>query len=422
MPIFDQGYQHWKGPLTGHAWRWLVIARNGVKAQLSGKLVRILLFVAWMPALVLVLALVAWGLLEQRAESVLSVLRPILPPNLIQNPQEYRSAVWTIAYSFFFKAELSFSLLLVMIVGPNLISRDLRMNALPLYFSRPLRRSDYFLGKLGIIGFYLAAIAVVPAAVAYLVGVAFSLDMSVIRDTHRLLWGGAAYGLVITVSAGSLMLALSSLTRRSIYVGLAWAGFCFLTMMTSGILTEVRYETDRATTVQEGMDKWLADHPAPAGVELMGSWPRLKSASDLSAAEREKQQKWMQDWRAARRRQQEKAEITKTADIRRDWRPVVSYPSNLDRIGDALLGTDAAWVTIGKAIERPRTTLGPIVAMNIGPHQIPPELTEPGNDRRLAELMVWQFPWGWSAAVLGGLLLLSLLVLTSRVKSLDRLK
>ena len=77
-------------------------------------------------------------------------------------------AVWTIAYSFFFKAQVASSLFLVLVVGPNLVSRDLRFNALPLYFSRPLRRFDYFLGKLGVIGYFLAAIAIVPAAAAYL--------------------------------------------------------------------------------------------------------------------------------------------------------------------------------------------------------------------------------------------------------------
>ena len=42
--------------------------------------------------------------------------------------------------------------LLVLLVGPSLISQDLRFNAIPLYFSRPLRRFDYFVGKLGVIG------------------------------------------------------------------------------------------------------------------------------------------------------------------------------------------------------------------------------------------------------------------------------
>ena len=50
------------------------------------------------------------------------------------------------------------------------------------------------------------------------------------------------------------------------------------------------------------------------------------------------------------------------------------------------------------------------------PHHAEDEL------RMLADHIVWQFPWTWSAGVLGGLWLLSVLVLSSRVKSLDRLK
>ena len=42
---------------------------------------------------------------------------------------------------------------------------------------------------------------------AYLLGLAFSLDLGVVRDTHRLLWAGVLYGLVITAASGSLMLA-----------------------------------------------------------------------------------------------------------------------------------------------------------------------------------------------------------------------
>jgi hypothetical protein len=189
-------------------------------------------------------------------------------------------------------------------------------------------------------------------------------------------------------------------------------------MTTSAVLSEVRHETDRAAAVDEGMERWLSDHPPPAGITMAGPFPRMQSQTGADA---EAQQKWMRDWRAAYRRQRERADLIKTADVRRDWRPIISYPSNLDRIGDALLGTDAAWVVIGRAIERPRAALGPMVNMKIG-GQLPPELTEPGNERRLADLMVWQFPWVWSAAVLAGLLVLSVLVLTSRVKSLDRLK
>src|SRR5439155_25053974 len=137
--------------------------------------------------------------------------------------------------------------------GPTLVSRDLRFNALPLYLSRPVRRIDYFAGKLGVIAFFLVATQVAPAAVAYLLGVAFSLDVGVVKDTYRLLWAGPLYGLVITLSAGTLMLALSSLSRRSIYVGLAWTGFVSLTLMLSGALMGIHIETERHQIVRGGI-------------------------------------------------------------------------------------------------------------------------------------------------------------------------
>src|SRR4029077_19239589 len=158
-------------------------------------------------------------LIEQQAE----VIRPLmnilrLPPELAGNPKAFRAAIWTLSYFFFFEVETFFAMIIVLLVGPNLISQDLRFNAIPLYFSRPLRRIDYFLGKLGVIGVFLFAVAVLPALIAYLLGVGFSLDVGVIADTYRILLAAVGYGLLIVVSAGTLMLALSSLSRNSRYV------------------------------------------------------------------------------------------------------------------------------------------------------------------------------------------------------------
>jgi hypothetical protein len=430
MPIFDQGYQHWNGPLSGHARRWLAVARHGVRAVLKGRIIRLMLLAAWLPALSLVAFLALWGLLEQQAESVLAFFRNMLPGDVVAQPQEYRSAVWTIAYSFFFKAELGCALFLVLAVGPNLISRDLRFNALPLYFSRPLRRIDYFLGKLGVIGFFLAATLIVPALAAYLFGIAFSLDFGVVRDTHRLLWAGLAYGLVIAVSAGTLMLALSSLSRRSIYVGLAWAGFVFLTLMFSGILIGIRGETERRQLMREQMERWVQQHPPPPGVEMNGPNPVVRYQPPARPGAPPtfgptgggpEGQRWFREWGEANRRAWTEAEAARFAEGRNDWRPIVSYATNLDRLGDWLLDTDAAWVTIGRAIERPRATFGPVANFQSG-GRLPRELMGPANDRLLADRLVWQYPWYWSAGVLGGLWLVSAWVLSRRVKSLDRLK
>ncbi len=427
MPIFDQGYQNWKGPLTSYSWRWLAVARHGVRASLKGKIVKILLLAAWMPAVVLVVVLALWGLVEQNTESVLNLVKQMLPADMIAKPQEYRSAVWTIVFSFFFKAQLTFTIFLVLVVGPHLISRDLRFNALPLYFSRPIRRIDYFVGKLAVIGIFLAATSVVPALVAYLFGVAFSLDLGVVRDTHRLLWGGLLYGMIITLSAGTLMLALSSLSRRSIYVAIAWAGFCFLTLTVSGILIGIRVHADQRAIVRETMAPWLADHPPPDGIEIRDDMPvfprgRVRDA-DLKALPPDElaREQWRREWSNAYNQADTHAEEKAGEHVMAlaDWRPVIGYTHNLDRIGDALLNVDAAWVTIGKSL--PRASVAPVLAIKVKGH-MPRGLLQPPNERRLAETMVWQFPWYWSAGVLGGLWLLSVLVLSSRIKSLDRLK
>jgi hypothetical protein len=169
MPIFDQGYQHWQGPLAPFRWRWLAIARHGVRALWKSKIIKLALVAAWMPAILLVVILALWGMIEQRAESILAIARNMeIPAEMLAKPQDFRGPVWTILYRYFFKIEVLVAIFLVLAVGPGLISRDLRFNALPLYFSRPIRRIDYFFGKLAVIGFFIAATTIVPAMVACL--------------------------------------------------------------------------------------------------------------------------------------------------------------------------------------------------------------------------------------------------------------
>src|SRR5262245_52557288 len=115
MPIFDQGYQHWIGPLSSHRWRWLAIARHGVRVQLKNRLVRVLLLFAWLPAVGLVGVVAIWGLIEQKNESVMGLVRNMLPPDVVRDPVAYRATIWTLIYSFFFKTQIFFIMLLVII-------------------------------------------------------------------------------------------------------------------------------------------------------------------------------------------------------------------------------------------------------------------------------------------------------------------
>lgn len=256
MPVYEQGYQHWDGRLAGHGWRWWAIARQGVVAQLRNRRAKYLIISAWVPALGLAAILGFWGLLEQKSETIepFLVLFQWLPEEMREGPRAFRGSVWTIAFHWFLFLELGASMLLVLMVGPDLISQDLRSNAMPLYLSRPLRRVDYFAGKLGVIGFFLGAVTIVPAVLAYAVGVAFSMDASVVRDTWRVLAGSVAYGALVALVSGLLMLALSSLSRNSRVVAMMWVGVWIMSDMVAGALRES--ETARGLPADEAARRW----------------------------------------------------------------------------------------------------------------------------------------------------------------------
>lgn len=354
MPIFDQGYQHWSGHLSSHAWRWLAITRRGVRTALQGRLVRLALILACLPALILVSVLCLWGLVE-RQSALIDTIKPFLTSFLgrpiLAGPREYRVEIWTLCFHYFLSWELWFSMVLVLLVGPNLISQDLRYNAMPLYFSRPLRRMDYFVGKLGVIVALLSAVMIVPCIVAYVLGLLFSLDITIVRDTSRILLASITYGLVIAISAGMLMLALSSLSRNSRYVALFWMAIWILTGILSLVLMQIEHEQRR---YQPGAHshRWAREEFLNAEIQAAKS----------------------------------------------DWRPLISYTANLRRVGERLLRTNAAWERLG-------------------------QLSPPGQRNQiLLQLMGNQYPWYWSAAVLGGLFALSACVLHFSIKSLDRLK
>jgi ABC-2 type transport system permease protein len=417
MPVFDQGYQHWQGSLDGHGWRWLAVSRHGVRVGMKNPFVRRLVILAWLPALALAGVVSLWGMVEHRAEWAVAILRAFRPLRpLLDDPETYRGAAWTIAFHFFVWAQLYVSMFLVLLVGPSLISEDLRFNALPLYFSRPVRRVDYFVGKLGVVGFFLGLVTVVPAVAAWVLGVLFSFDLGVILDTARLLGAMVAYGLIVTLSAGLLVLALSSLTRNSRYVAIVWAGVWLVTLTVSSVLENAHRRQLQRLSV--GGDPRLAEVQREINdldQKLGRRWdnPQVPPpAQNLDPAEFAKLQQRLD----ALHRDQARlldlrwSEGQKLYEEARgeDWRPLLSYVGNLQRIGYALLGSRAAWEQVDQLLD---ARFGANIAG--GRNFRGPSLTS---------RMVPAYPWYWSALVLLALAGLSAWVLNRRVQSLDRLR
>jgi ABC-2 type transport system permease protein len=369
MPIFDQGYQHWHGHLHGHAWRWLAITREGVRTQFRKRGLKWFVTAAFSPVAVLTTFLILWGLLEQKS----SLLQPFLflfqnlPDEIRQGPEAFRVPIWTLAFNYYFWVQTSLSMILVAIVGPDLISQDLRFNAIPLYFSRPLRRVDYFFGKFAIIGFFLAIATVLPALAAFLAGLAFSFSLGAVRESAPLLLGILAYGLIVMVSAGTLILAISSLSRSSRLVAAIWVAVWILGYFTSTALI---------------------------GVVRQPWCPLVSYTNNLSRL---------------------REEALGTAAAR-------------DRFMEAVIQTRQAALdaAIAAGPLGPFTRIG---GMGRRPRRVRlSELTAEQREEYLErmpyplQLHADRIPWTWPAGVLCGLLVLSVGTLATRVQSLDRLK
>jgi len=380
MPIFDQGYQHWNGQLAGQTWRWLVITRQGLRAGMKNIIVRGVLLLAWIPAVALSVFLCIWGLLERQSD-LLSGIMPILRlmgSSIVSDPKHYRLVIWTICFDRFLTVELYFSIILILLMGPNLISQDLRFNALPLYLSRPLRRIDYFLGKLGIVAALIAMVMIVPSIIAYLLGLLLSLDITIVRDTYSLLLACILYGAILAVSAGLLILALSALSRNSRYVALFWIGLLLLGF--------VLWQTlDNVAANQRRRDYYSSR------AEFFQRPPRgLRGRGDRKRQDR--------IWFDQFSRMQEELDAQELAAAKTDWRPLLSYSGNLARLREGLLNTNAQWETLASL--------------------------QPGGATPRFRLNVFNpsFPLRWSTIVLLSLFGLSTWILNVKVRSLDRLK
>ena len=83
-----------------------------------------------------------------------------------------------LTYSHYAYSMSLFLIVFAAVAAPELVSRDLRHHTLPLYFSRPLRRSDYPLAKLLALATAIFLFEALPLIVMYLGTVASSTSGS----------------------------------------------------------------------------------------------------------------------------------------------------------------------------------------------------------------------------------------------------
>ena len=154
MAVYKRGYERYQGELEGRLRRFLVLPRYAFRRMFRQRLT-ILILIA---ALIYPFLCAAFIYLVNSAD-------------LLRQFETSFQTFLTIDgrfFMYFVRVQSIFAVFLAALTGPGLISPDLTNNALPLYFSRPLSRADYTIGRLMAPVTLLSLITWVPGLLLFL--------------------------------------------------------------------------------------------------------------------------------------------------------------------------------------------------------------------------------------------------------------
>jgi ABC-2 type transport system permease protein len=192
MAVYEQSYKRYTGRMTPEWSRFLIIPRHAYRAVFSSKLFIAFFAICFLP--LLIEAILMYLRYNFGALAAMSVnVRELIP-------------VDAFFFETFLDIQFGFAFLMALLIGPPLVSRDLRNNALPLYLCRPFSRTEYVMGKMSVLLILLSMITWIPQLLlfffqSYLEGYAwFKANISI------------AFAIVIASFVWILLLALLSQT------------------------------------------------------------------------------------------------------------------------------------------------------------------------------------------------------------------
>jgi ABC-2 type transport system permease protein len=221
MPIHDQGYRRYGGGKAPRGHAWAVIATAGVRTMLAKRVFLGLLLVSWFPFFVRAVQIYAAANLPQAA---------FLAPT----PEMFRQ---------YLEQQEIFVFFITVYAGAGLIANDRRANALQIYLSKPLTRAEYVFGKLAILMSFLLLVTWVPAIVLLVVQIMFAGNFQFFTNNIYLFPAITVFSFVQVVTVATAMLALSSLSNSSRYVGILYAALLFFSQALFGVLRFVAGNT-----------------------------------------------------------------------------------------------------------------------------------------------------------------------------------
>jgi ABC-type transport system involved in multi-copper enzyme maturation permease subunit len=260
MAIHEQNYVSYDGPLddTGG---WWIFTKTTFQLAWSLKRTKILIFLLWIPVLIaLGLVFAEYGIRENLGGVA----------QAMSGGED--TGIGAGAVTFILQMQFFSAALLMMASGCGAISDDLRYRTFQLYFSRPVERWEYISGKFLGIFTLTSLVTVVPAVLIGGLRAAYFARTDLAEPMFQQTIVGLGLSVAITLVVSSVVLGLSSLTRRTGYVVLGWIGILFVPMVIAAIVGVASDGSDMSNLWHLAGNFWLLSQglldPAPPDVSV----------------------------------------------------------------------------------------------------------------------------------------------------------
>lgn len=279
-------YRPFRGTIAPRKLRFWPLTGSGVRVACKRKL-PLLLFFAPPAILTTIFSFLIYATYAAQApEGPLGQLGGFqgLATNVIAHRAQQLVRVKSLV-TIFHQLMVWFSLIATSWYGAGLMAEDRRAGAHQLYFSRPLTRMDYFLGKLGVVATFASFALLLPGLVLCLVATFTSPEFSFLREEWVVVPQTFLYGLTWVLLTSLAALAVSCLVAKKI---LSLVGMFAIFVMSFGMAGILGHKVDPAWfALSPILDVWaLGAHlfavetqvpapPWPLALWALGGWAAL---------------------------------------------------------------------------------------------------------------------------------------------------
>jgi ABC-2 type transport system permease protein len=209
MAVYEQTYKRYAGRLTPELSRFLVLPRHALGGVFKSKIFTAFFVVCFVP--LLVEAILIYLHHNANALGIMNIqLRELLP-------------IDASFFQTFVNLQGGFAFFMTVLIGPPLVSRDLRNNALPLYLCRPFSRTEYVVGKMSVLLILLSIITWVPQLLLFLLQ-AYLEGFTWFTGNLSIAWGIVLGSVVWILLLALISQAISALVKWRVVASAAILG------------------------------------------------------------------------------------------------------------------------------------------------------------------------------------------------------